>query len=123
MVTIYGIKNCDTMKKAFKYLDEKGIAYTFHDYRVDGIDEVLIDQFLAQFPLKELVNKRSTTYRNLSDEEKATIDEVAVVKAIMLREPTLIKRPVLLKTAGDSDENQKGLVGFKAADYDAFFAR
>ena len=122
MVTIYGIKNCDTMKKAFKYLDEKGIAYTFHDYRVDGIDEALIDQFLAQFPLKELVNKRSTTYRNLSDEEKAAIDEASVVKAIMLREPTLIKRPVLFKTAGDSGENPNGLVGFKAADYDAFFA-
>ena len=68
--TLYGIKNCDTVKKARKWLDANSVPYTFHDFRVDGIDKTLINNFLKQLDLESLINKRGTTWRKLSAQEK-----------------------------------------------------
>lgn len=111
--TIYGIKNCDTIKKALKWLDANNVAYTFHDYRVNGLDSTLLDSLIAVSDVEQMLNKRSTSYRALTDEQKADTS-VDALKALFLETPTLIKRPLLV--AGD-----KSLLGFKDAQYQAFF--
>lgn len=112
--TIYGIKNCDTIKKALKWLDANGVEYTFHDYRVDGLDAALLDSLVAVSDVEQMLNKRSTSYRALNDEQKADTSEGAL-KALFIETPTLIKRPLLV--SGD-----KTLLGFKDAQYQEFFA-
>ena len=99
MLTIYGIPNCDTCKKARRWLDAQGAEYRFHDVRADGIDRATIESWLAQVDLKTLLNTRSTTWRNLSDEQKADIDNDSAL-SLMLEHPTLIKRPVLVHAGG-----------------------
>ena len=94
MITIYGIKNCDTMQKAFKWLAAENIAYTFHDYREAGIDKATIEHWLKHLPLDKLLNNKSTTYRSLTDSEKASLTNPADAIALMIQHPTLIKRPV-----------------------------
>ena len=74
-ITMYGIKNCDTIKKAQKWLQANEIEFQFHDYRKDGIDLTMLETFATQLGWENLLNKRGTTYRNLSDEQKANIDE------------------------------------------------
>lgn len=113
MTTLYGIPNCDTVKKAQKWLAQNNIAYTFHDYRKDGLDNALIASFLSKVAWTELLNKRSTSYRALSDEQKATLSEETVVD-LFIEFPTLIKRPLLIT-------EEKTLLGFKPASYQAFF--
>lgn len=108
-VTLYGIKNCDTVKKARKWLDANSVPYTFHDFRVDGIDKTLINNFLKQIDLEVLINKRGTTWRKLSDEEKEIKNKTQAV-TLMIENPTIIKRPVL-------DANKKYFVGFKDDNY------
>ena len=112
--TIYGIKNCDTIKKALKWLDANNITYTFHDYRVYGLDDALLDILCEKSNIDLMLNKRSTSYRALTDEQKAN-DDPAALKTLFLATPTLIKRPLLIKGA-DS------LLGFKDTQYQAFFA-
>ena len=111
--TIYGIKNCDTIKKALKWLDANNVEYTFHDYRVDGLDSALLDNLCEISDVEQMLNKRSTSYRALTDEQKADTTPAAL-KALFLATPTLIKRPLLVK-GSDS------LLGFKDAQYQAFF--
>ncbi len=111
---IYGIKNCDTMKKAFKWLDSHDIEYTFHDYRADGVTEELLKELIEKAGLKAMINKRSTTWRTLSDEEKAGIEDPAIALPIMLDAPTLIKRPLLIK-------DDLVLVGFSEKSYSEAF--
>jgi Spx/MgsR family transcriptional regulator len=94
MITIYGIKNCDTMQKAFKWLDAKKLKYTFHDYREAGIDKATIEVWLKHFPADKLINLKSTTYRELADDEKSNIANRSKAIALMIKYPTLIKRPV-----------------------------
>lgn len=114
MTTIYGIKNCDTVKKALKWLDQAGVNYTFHDFRVQGFDQMLWQEFTAKTDWQNLINKRSTSYRNLDDEIKQNLNIDNATEAV-LEQPTLIKRPVLIH------DDQLHL-GFKAADYQAIFA-
>ena len=94
MITIYGIKNCDTMQKAFKWLDSRNLAYTFHDYREAGIDKASIELWLQHFPIDKLINTRSTTFRELGDEAKNSIASRSKAIALMMKHTTVIKRPV-----------------------------
>lgn len=111
---IYGIKNCDTLKKALKWLVTENIEVTYHDYRKDGLDETLIKQFIAHLGWESLINKRGTTYRALSDADKNALDENRAI-ALMLAQPAIIKRPLLIH------QNQYHL-GFKPEQYQAIFS-
>ena len=113
-VTIYGIKNCDTMKKARAWLDGHGVAYRFHDYRAEGVDEARLAKWAGQVGWEKLLNRAGTTFRKLPDADKADIDQ-AKAFALMLAQPGMIKRPVL-ETPGGL------LVGFDPAKYAAAFA-
>ncbi|MCG8380568.1 MAG: ArsC family reductase [Proteobacteria bacterium] len=103
-ITLYGIKNCDTVKKARQWLDKQTVPYSFHDFRKDGINKTLINDFLKQIDMEILINKRGTSWRKLTDKEKDIKTKSQAVK-IMLEHPTVIKRPVLLK-------NKKYYIGF-----------
>ena len=93
-VRIYGIRNCDTMKKAFDWLTAQGVAYDFHDYRAEGVDSATVKAWCDKLGWEKVLNKASTTFRNLPDADKAGLDEDKAI-ALMVREPTMIKRPVL----------------------------
>lgn len=107
MTTLYGIKNCDTVKKARRLLDENGIAYRFHDFRADGLERATLERFAAGLGWETLLNRQSSTWRQL-DESRKTGLELEQALALMLEQPTLIKRPVL-----DSGDGRLfiGLVG------------
>jgi len=94
MITIYGIKNCDTMQKAFKWLDAKKLDYAFHDYKESGIDNAILELWLQYFPADKLINLKSTTYRGLSDKEKAGVASKSKAIALMIKYNSVIKRPV-----------------------------
>ncbi len=104
---IYGIRNCDTMKKAFAWLDGQGVAYRFHDYRKDGLDAAKLQRWSARLGWEALLNKRGTTWRKLDAARQALGSEADAI-ALMLEQPSLIRRPVL-ETADD-----RILVGFDA---------
>jgi len=87
---IYGIKNCDKVRNTLKWCQQNSIDCVLHDYRVDGIDNKLLDSFLLQHDIKELINKRSTTWRTLSDDEKSLLGN-----NIIIANPTLLKRPIV----------------------------
>lgn len=111
MITLYGIKNCDTCRKARKWLTAEGIAHQYHDFREDGLDAKDLRGWIAALGWETLLNTRGTTWRNLprADRENLTPDKAA---ALMLANPTLIKRPVF-------DAGGKYLVGFSSAQQDA----
>ena len=107
---IYGIKNCDTMKKAFDWLDANGITYSFHNYKTEGISKAKVEEWLKHFATNELINTKGTTFRALSEEEKASITNKSKAVKLMMTNTSLIKRPVL--------ETGKGyMLGFKADDW------
>jgi arsenate reductase (glutaredoxin) len=110
MITIYGIRNCDTMKKARAWLDGQGIAYAFHDYKVAGIDRARLEAWAGKVGWEALLNRAGTTFRKLPEADKAGLDEKKAL-ALMLAQPSMIKRPVLELGGG------KLLVGFRPADY------
>ena len=91
---IYGIRNCDTIKKALKWLDNHSIDYQFHDYRKEGLPTELLQEFVARLGWEALLNKRGTTYRALSEAAKQGLDEPSALQ-LMLEQPALIKRPLL----------------------------
>lgn len=111
---MYGIKNCDTIKKARRYLEDNGVNYQFHDYRVDGISDELLSIFMEHIDWEVLVNKRGTTWRKLTDDEKNAVIDADSAKKVLTAEPAMIKRPVLV-----SPDNRY-LVGFNANDYQNF---
>lgn len=113
-VTIYGIPNCDTMKKARSWLESHGIAYDFHDYKKAGIDRQRLEDWSGKIGWETLLNRSGTTYRKLPDGDKQGLDEKKSI-ALMLAQPSLIKRPVLELGGG------KLLVGFKPEIYGAAF--
>ena len=113
MATLFGIKNCDTVKKARQWLDTHSVAYQFHDVRADGLTENQVKQWLNDVDWQVLVNKRSTTWKQLSETVKENLNEDNVTQ-VLLDNPTLIKRPVL-------ETNSGTFVGFKAADYETIF--
>ena len=93
---LFGIPNCDTVKKARNWLDDHGIAYTFHDFKKNGITPAMIDGWLAQLGWEILVNRKGTTWRKLPEERKAAIDNAAAAADLMFESPSVIKRPVLV---------------------------
>lgn len=109
MTTLYGIKNCDTVKKARLWLDQKGIAYQFHDYRTDGLTPELLKHFAGCLGWDTLLNRNSTSWRQLSTEQQADLTEDKALE-LMLNTPTLIKRPIL-------DTGKKLVIGFKTGQY------
>ena len=109
-VTIYGIPNCDTMKKARTWLADHGVAYAFHDYKASGIDRPQLEKWSKKVGWETLLNRAGTTFRKLSDADKNGLDEKKAI-ALMLAQPSLIKRPVLDLGGG------RLLVGFKPEIY------
>ena len=110
MTTIlYGIKNCDSIKKARKWLDSQSIDYSFHDFRVDGLPQELLDQWITELGWELLLNRRGTTWRQQPDEIKESIN-ASSARALMLEFPAIIKRPVL-------DTGELRHVGFKETEY------
>ena len=109
-ITIYGIKNCDTMKKARAWLDSHGIGYDFHDYKKAGIDRATLEGWAKQVGWEVLLNRAGTTFKKLPDADKQGIDEGKAI-ALMLAQPSMIKRPVL-------DVGGRLLVGFKPEAYE-----
>lgn len=114
MTTLYGIKNCDTIKKARAWLTAKNIEYTFHDYRQDGLDANWLTQAEQVLGWELMLNKRGTTFRQLTDEQKQGVDKSAAL-ALMLEFPAMIKRPILI-------HNDNYFIGFKADQYAEVFA-
>ena len=115
-ITIYGIKNCDTIKKARAWLDRRGVDYAFHDYKVAGIDKGKLEGWAREVGWEALLNKAGTTFRKLPDKDKEGLTEKKAI-ALMLAQPSIIKRPVLELSGG------KLLVGFKPEQYEAITRR
>ena len=111
--TLYGIRNCDTMKKAWTWLDAHGVAYAFHDYKKAGIDRARLEAWVGQVGWETLLNRAGTTFRKLPEAEREGIDEKKAL-ALMLAQPSMIKRPVL-------DVGGRLLVGFRPAEYGTVF--
>jgi arsenate reductase len=108
-ISVYGIRNCDTVKKARAWLDARSAAHAFHDYKAAGIDEARLRGWVAELGWERLLNRAGTTFRKLPEAEKQDIDEDKAV-ALMLAQPSMIKRPVL-------DLGDRRLVGFKEAEW------
>lgn len=111
MFTLYVINTCDTCRKARKALEDKGVPFKTHDLRKDGLSTELLEHILTRVPLLDAINKRSTTWRNLPQEDKDSLDD-ASARQLLLKHPTLLKRP-LLDTGGDALK-----VGYRDGDYD-----
>jgi arsenate reductase (glutaredoxin) len=109
-VTIYGIKNCDTMKKARAWLDKQGVAYAFHDYKTAGIEGAQLEGWARAVGWETLLNRAGMTFRKLPEQDKDALTEKKAI-ALMLGQPSMIKRPVL-------DVGGKLLVGFKPETYE-----
>ena len=110
-IILYGIPNCDTVKKARVYLEGRGVAYHFHDYKKAGIETADLERWSEQVGWEKLLNKTGTTFKKLPDADKADIDEAKAI-ALMLANPSMIKRPVV-------EGGESLLVGFKPEVYDA----
>ena len=110
-ITMYGIKNCDTIKKARTWLEGRGIAYDFHDYKASGIDEGALRTWVDEHGWEKILNRAGTTFRKLPEDARADLDADKAI-ALMVAQPSMIKRPVL-------DLGDTRLVGFKADQYEA----
>lgn len=110
-ITIYGIRNCDTMKKARAWLDAHRVVYAFHDYKTDGIDRARLDRWTKELGWERVLNRASTTFRDLPEARKAKLDGAKAI-ALMIEQPSMIKRPML--DLGDG----RLLVGFKPEAYE-----
>jgi len=104
MITLYGIKNCDSIKKSRKWLDKNSIEYVFHDFRIDGVKKTMIKEFIENIDITLLINKRSTSWKKLSTKEKLADTKLDLIE-LLIKNPTIIKRPII-KSKG------KYLVGF-----------
>ncbi|MEN3150434.1 ArsC family reductase [Neorhizobium sp. IRAMC:178] len=113
-ITIYGIKNCDTMKKARGWLDRKGVTYAFHDYKAEGIDRAHLDTWTDRAGWEIVLNRAGTTFKKLDEADKANLDREKAI-TLMLAQPSMIKRPVL-------EADGKLIVGFKPEVYEEAFA-
>ena len=109
-VTIYGIKNCDTMKKARAWLDKHDVVYAFHDYKSEGIDRDRLERWAGAVGWETLLNRAGTTFRKLPEKDKASVTEKRAIM-LMLDQPSMIKRPVL-------EVRGKVIVGFKPETYE-----
>lgn len=111
---LYGIKNCDTLKKARKWLDENGVDYQFHDFKKDGLDDPLLSRWEKALGWEALINRRGTTWRKLPEEVRDTIS-AQTAHAIMLENPSIIKRPVV-------ERGEEVRVGFGADEWSAWLS-
>lgn len=114
-ITLFGIRNCDTMKKAWTWLDQAGVPYDFHDYKKQGIDRAHLEAWAAQVGWETLLNRAGTTFKKLPDADRQDITEPKAIE-LMLAQPSMIKRPVL-------ETGDKLLVGFKPDAYAAHFQK
>jgi arsenate reductase len=114
MIKIYGIKNCDTVRKALLWLDERHIKYQFHDYKKLGIDEEKLREFAGKFGWQKVLNSKGTTFRKLSDAQKPSNETAAI--ALMKEQTSLIKRPII-------DGGSFQLLGFDVGEYEKVFNR
>lgn len=114
MTTLYGIKNCDTIKKARQWLSAQHIDFVFHDYRVDGLETLWLQQTEQALGWENLLNKRGTTFRQLDDAQKACLDKDKAL-ALLISQPAMIKRPVLI-------HDGQYYLGFKPAQYQEIFS-
>ncbi|GAA0592617.1 ArsC family reductase [Paenochrobactrum glaciei] len=112
-VTIYGIKSCDTMRKAFNWLESAGIDYKFHDYKKEGLAQADLEQWAGKAGWEKLLNRAGTTFRKLPEEDRADLNEQKAI-SLMLAQPSMVKRPVLMKDG-------QIIVGFKPELYEEFF--
>ena len=115
MLTMYGIKNCDTIKKARRWLEAHQIEYRFHDYRADGLERAQLDTFIAELGWQALLNTRGTTWRKLAESLRNSIDNADAAAALMLEMPAIIKRPLLCAPG------KPMLLGFSDSSYQQFF--
>lgn len=113
MITLYGINNCDTIRKARRWLQTQQIDFIFHDFRKQGLEQSLLESWIDELGWEVLINRRGTTWRQLPDEKKA-ISQRSEAITLLLEYPAIIKRPVL-----DLGNSRK--IGFKEADYQAYF--
>ncbi|MGF1911057.1 ArsC family reductase [Vibrio kasasachensis] len=113
-VTMYGIPNCDTIKKAKKWLEAGNISFEFHDYRKQGVDSEMVAIFCQALGWENVINKRGTTFRQLNQEQKDNLNEQSALE-LLIEQPAMIKRPILLV-------NDQYHIGFKADQYAAIFA-
>jgi arsenate reductase (glutaredoxin) len=114
MITVYGLRACDTCRKALKWLKDEGIDHRFHDMRADGLDRAVLVRWIEALGWETLLNRRGTTWRQLPETEKKNLDEARAV-SLMLAHPALIKRPVF-------DLGQRVTVGFGKAEQDTLRA-
>lgn len=123
-ITIYGIKSCSTMKKAFTKLDELGVNYDFHDYKKQGIDKDTIQRWVNELGIDKVLNKRGTTWRKLSDEQKQAADsDVDNAIDLLIENTSMIKRPIVEGQLADKNNGQLILLcGFDAAEFDKIFS-
>ena len=112
-VTVYGIKNCDTMKKARAWLEAHKVAYEFHDYKAQGIDRARLEKWVQALGWETILNRAGTTFRKLPDQDKGGLTEKKAM-ALMLAQPSMIKRPV-------TEKGVKLLAGFKPEIYEKLF--
>ena len=112
---VYGIKNCDTVKKARRWFEANGLEFEFHDFRADGLEQKTIELWLKKVPWELLLNKRGRTWRNIEDPRKDKLDQLIAIE-LMVANPTLIKRPVV-------SYNNDVMVGFKEQDYVTYFGK
>ena len=114
MLKVYGIPNCDTVKKALVWLKNHKLAYEFHDYKKSGIDQTKLEEWLIQIPYDKLVNRAGTTFKKLTEEEKSKIIDNSSAIALMIEKTSVIKRPII---------ESEGIlvVGFKEDEYQAVF--
>jgi arsenate reductase len=115
MIVVYGIKNCDTMKKARAWLDGHGITYAFRDYKTAGIEKARLEGWVSQLGWEALLNRAGTTFRKLPDAEKEGLNEKKAI-ALMLAQPSMIKRPVL-------EKGGTVMAGFRPEQYEKLLTR
>ena len=122
-ITIYGIKSCSTMKKAFTKLDELGVNYNFHDYKKQGIDKDSVQRWVDELGINKVLNKRGTTWRKLTDEQKQAADEnVNNAIDLLIENTSMIKRPIVEGQLADKNNGQPILLcGFDEAEFEAAF--
>lgn len=116
MLTLYGIPNCDTVKKARKWLDARQVPYQFHDYKKQGIGRQKLDRWLAQVPWEKLLNRAGTTWRKLPDEQKSRVTDAATAADFLQTNTSAIKRPLFENAAGTVV-----MLGFSEPEYRALF--
>ena len=122
-ITIYGIKSCSTMKKAFTKLDELGVSYDFHDYKKQGIDKDSVQRWIDELGIDKILNKRGTTWRKLTDEQKQAADaNIDTAIDLLIENTSMIKRPIVEGQLADKNNGQPILLcGFDAAEFEAAF--